>query len=66
MIPGLLFSHPFLRSNFSPARNGSQNHPLADIHGEAVDKLAGEIVALITTLKTLFLGARPNETKHAI
>ena len=60
MVPFFLLFHPFLGSQLSPGWNGTEDNFFTHRDGEILDKLAWEIVTLMTAFDALLLYTGPN------
>ena len=65
-IAGFLILDPLFRSNFAPVRNCPQNDLLPDGHGEVIDMLTGELIALMASGNPFFLCAVPDAALPAV
>ena len=60
MVPFFLLFHPFLCSQLSPGRDGTEDNFFTHRDGEILDKLAWEIVTLMAPLDALPLYTGPD------
>ena len=66
VVSFFLLFHPSLSPQPLPGGNRTQYHLFPDTKGEIIDKLAGEIAALVTTLNSLRGCTSSDWTTYAI